>query len=313
MKRFLICTFLFIFLVPFAYADTVTETTVKVTHPAKHKATTREKIHQVLDKVTPTHNSALEQRIKEENQAEKNSISLTLYRPTYILPYYYTASPDYVVYNGQTPNKQKIMRNEFKAQLSLLVPIWKNMYGNPNWALNGAYTQLNYWQVYASSQYFREINYEPELFFEDHFHRNWLYRLGFDHQSNGRGGELERSWNRAVGTVQFSGDAWLVSLRVWALVFQHESSDIHNPDIAKFMGYDNLRFSYRVNKAVLSLEMQNLESGMRRGYVQATVSYPVLKHMSLYAQYFNGFGQSLIEYDHRTQGVGLGIAFNDWI
>lgn len=282
-------------------------------HKKKAANTTQEKIHAVLDQVTPAEQSVIEEHAKEMRKIEKNTLSIALFRPTYILPYYYTASPDYAVYANSTPDNQKIMRSEFKGQLSLLVPVFTSLFQNPDWSLNIAYTQLNYWQVYAASQYFREVNYEPEIFIEDHYHRNWLLRAGFDHQSNGRGGSLERSWNRAVGSVQFAGDDWLVSLKVWELVAQAESSNIHNPDIAKFLGYDNLRFSYRLHNAILTLELQNLESGMRRGFAQATVSYPLSKHISLYGQFFSGYGQSLIEYNHRTNAAGIGIAFNDWI
>jgi phospholipase A1 len=263
--------------------------------------------------ITPQ-KSIIEEKVSEKKAADKNPISIALYNPTYILPYYYTASPYYSIYKNQTPNDQKIQRNEFKSQLSFVVPLSHPMPNlRPDGTLNIAYTQLNFWQVYASSQYFRETNYEPELFYEDHV-KSVLFRLGVDHQSNGRGGQLERSWNRAVSTVQMSGDSWLVGVKAWALIFTGESSQLHNSDIAKFLGYENILFSYKFqSKAVLSVQLQNLESFMRRGYGEITLSYPVLRHMSLYAQYFNGYGQSLIEYNHRTQAAGVGVSFNDWI
>lgn len=257
--------------------------------------------------------SILQKRIEQRRSALKNPLSIALYNPTYVLPYYYTASPYREIYQFNTPNNQEIMKSEFKSQLSFLVPIVPKILNNENMSLNIAYTQLNFWQVYAKSQYFRETNYEPEVFFEDMFHSHWLFRTGLDHQSNGRGGDLERSWNRAYGTLQSSWENWLISLKVWGLIFKSESSDLHNPDIAHFLGHDSLLFSYRLHKATLSLQTQNIESGFKRGMVEASISYPVLKHISLYAQYYNGYGQSLIEYNHRTQGLGIGIAFNDWL
>lgn len=279
------------------------------------KKTTEEKVKKVLDEVTPAEQSVLEEKKQQKKVVEKNSLSVLLFRPTYVLPYYYSASPDYKAYQGSgiTPNGEKIDRAEFKAQLSFLVPLFTHLFDNPDLSLNLAYTQLNYWQVYASSQYFREVNYEPEIFIEDDFHRNWLFRAGLDHQSNGRGGELERSWNRAVAGVQFAGEDWLVGVKAWAVIFPRQSSDLHNPDIAYYLGYENIHFSYRFHQAVATLEVQNIESALRRGYFQVSVSYPVLKHVSIYLQYFNGYGQSMIEYNHRTQAAGLGIAFNDWI
>lgn len=270
-------------------------------------------INQALNTITPDQHSVINTKWEEEAKSETNTLTINLYRPTYVLPVYYTSNPYYAVYQGNTPDQQKLDHAEFKAQLSFFVPVINNLFYSPNQSLNVAYTQLNYWQVYAHSQYFRETNYEPELFYDYHFHPNWLFRMSIDHQSNGRGGDLERSWNRVIGALQLSGDNWLIGLNVWQLIFQAQSSDLHNPDIAYYLGHENLLLSYKIKKLVASLQLQNLESGLSRGSVTATLSYPLTTHFSIYLQGFAGYGQSLIEYNHRTQGIGLGVAFNDWI
>jgi phospholipase A1 len=35
--------------------------------------------------------------------------------------------------------------------------------------------------------------------------------------------------------------------------------------------------------------------------------------MKGYVQFFNGYGQNLIEYNHRTAAIGIGFAFSDWL
>lgn len=298
--------------------DSYFDKTIKIESKIQKKidkkvAVVEKKVDVVLNEVTPNQTSPLEKRWHEESELTSNPLMITLYRPTYILPYYDTTSPYSSIYVGNTPNEQRIMNAEFKAQMSVVVPIIHHLFYRKDTSLNIAYTQLNYWQVYASSQYFRETNYEPEIFVEDHFHRNWLARIGLDHQSNGRGGVLERSWNRAMGTIQCSGENWLASITIWNLIFRPESSNLHNPDIGRYLGHENLLFAYNYRKAILSFQVQNIESGLQRGFFMGTVSYPITKNILFYTQYFNGFGQSLIEYNHRTQGLGLGIAFNDWI
>ncbi|AKP74683.2 phospholipase A [Piscirickettsia salmonis] len=266
-----------------------------------------------LNKVTPDQSSILESRLKKESAIANNSLGIIFYQPNYVLPYYYTGSPYQAIYNGQTPDNQKVMSSEFKAQLSLMVPLWKDMFGNPDYSLNVGYTQLSYWQFYAKSQYFRETNYEPELFVTDHFHRNWQISYGVVHQSNGRGGSLERSWNRAYLNLEASGEHWLVSIKPWVLIFKPDSSDLHNPDIAHYLGHERIMFAYVFNnKMQASIALTNIESGMKRGAVELDYSFPLTKHINGFVQYFNGYGQSLIEYDHRTQSVGIGIALSHW-
>lgn len=261
---------------------------------------------------SPKKESLIEKRLDALKSAEKNPFAIAFYRPTYILPIYYTDSPYTAVYRQNTPNNQSVMHNELKAQLSLMVPVIPRLM-NDKTSLNIAYTQLNYWQVYASSQYFRETNYEPEIFISHHPRSNWLISAGLDHQSNGRGGDLERSWNRVIVSNLFSGENWLFGIRVWNLIFKNGSSNLHNADIAHYLGYDAILFSYKFHSLTASIQVQNLESKLARGSTVLTISYPISKNFSLYGQYFNGYGQSLIEYNHKTQSAGIGIALNDWI
>lgn len=257
--------------------------------------------------------TVLEQKVHTKNKTEHYPNIVNLYKPNYILPYYRTGDPYQTVYLLQTPNNQLVMKDELKAQISFLAPLIHHVLKNKPLSLNFAYTQLMYWQVFAKSQYFRETNYEPELFIENIFNPHIALQVGVNHQSNGRGGELERSWNRFIAQLQFSGTQWLVHLRGWALIAQDQSSDLHNPKIAYYLGYDNFLLSYQFERFKASLELQNIESGLKRGFVQVTFSYPILKSFSIYGQFFNGYGQSLIEYNHKTTSFGIGVALNDWM
>ncbi len=266
-------------------------------------------VSNMLTDIAPDSDSILERKILQEEKISDIPAGISFYQPTYVLPYYYTGSPDQEVYNGQTPDDQEVMNSEFKTQFSFRMPLWKDMLGNPNYSLNAGYTQLMYWQFYAKSQYFRETNYMPEVFFSDHFHKNWRINYGVVHQSNGRGGEYERSWNRVYANLETSGNHWLLSVKPWMLIFKPESSDLHNPDIAHYLGHEKIRYEYEFdNKMTTSVALTNIESGMKRGAVEVDYTIPLLSNMSMMLQYFNGYGQSLIEYNHRTQSVGIGFS-----
>lgn len=258
--------------------------------------------------------SALQKKLHQEARITRNPLGILFYEPTYILPYYYTGSPDNEVYQqGGTPDQQKVMNQEFKFQFSFQVPLWHHMFHKPL-SLIASYTQLSYWQVYARSQWFRETNYEPQIFLSSNFKQNWLIRTGFDHQSNGRGGNLERSWNRIFAELNYSHGGWLVGVEPWVLVFKRDSSDLDNPEIADYLGHEQIVVAYKFhNRVELSLEIRNIERLTSRMTEIGALSVPLTKHLNAYLQVFNGYGQSLIEYNHRTTSAGIGIALSNWL
>lgn len=268
------------------------------------------KLQNVLDLPPANEQTALSDRLAAENKVEDNPYSLILYKATYILPFYYTQSPYDDIYDHNTPNGQKLESEEFKGQLSFQAPIVYEAFGPKN-TLNLAYTQLSYWQVYADSQYFRETDYEPEIFFS-HVQTNYLnWKIGAEHQSNGRGGAQERSWNRLYGALNVSGADWLLTLQPWMLVFPTESSQIHNPDITRFMGNGEETFAYKFSSLTVSVMVRNnLESHFARGAEEVDFTFPLTTHFHGMVQFFSGYGQSLIEYNHYTNAVGVGFALN---
>lgn len=237
-------------------------------------------------------------------------LGIQFYKPTYVMPAYYTGNPYQAVYQGNTPDNQSVMSAEFKAQLSLLVPLATHLM-NTNTSVNFAYTQLSYWQVYARSQYFRETDYEPELFVHHDFNQHWSTDVGIVHQSNGRGGNFERSWNRVYTRLDFTKGHWDFRLKPWVLIFKSESSDLHNPDIKKYLGNGRLEVIYRNGRNQIALTSRNnLQSGFSRGMTKLQYSYRLWHYFYVYAQVLSGYGQSLIEYDHHTNSAGIGIALN---
>lgn len=270
-------------------------------------------LEKIISSLTPAQQSILEKRLNQQRQVVKTRAGISFYEPTYILPYYYTGRPYYSIYKGNTPENEPLKNEEFKGQMSFQLPLWYNMFGS-NMSLNVSYTQLSYWQVYAKSQFFRETNYEPQIFLSDHFSRNSLIAFGLNHQSNGRGGQLERSWNRLFVDFTFTGYHWMVDIKPWILIFKSKSSNIHNPDICRFLGYGRVVFAATFHQQVISLMVRNaIESGFKRGAVELSYSFPIHGLLHGYLQFFSGYGQSLIEYNHYTNSIGVGLIISNWI
>lgn len=83
--------------------------------------------------------------------------------------------------------------SETKIQLSLKIRIIQDQ------NLYFGYTQLMLWELERPDPYFSDVNYNPEFFYRFHLadrNTRWLDIGPFEHESNGKGGIDERSWDR---------------------------------------------------------------------------------------------------------------------
>jgi phospholipase A1 len=96
----------------------------------------------------------------------------------------------------------------------------------------------------------------------------------------------------------------VLGLRAWHILDTQDN----NSDIERFMGYGDIGLGWAPNRNTFTLMYRPASEG---DAVQLTWSYPISKYLRLYAQYWNGYGESLIDYQFRTERFGLGIALSD--
>lgn len=261
----------------------------------------------------------IQNRMIETDAALNSPFAVVFYKPNYLLPFYNTGSTYNSVYAGYLPENKPLNHKEVKFQLSVMLPVWENIMGSCT-SLMTAYTQLSYWQPYRSRGFVRETDYEPEVFLSNqidypiwnNFKLN-LLNLGFVHQSNGFGTELERAWNRLYLSCLVSSENWLLILRPW-FVLRDATYKRQNSDLAHYLGYEEITIAYKYLEHVVSLETRNtFESSFKRAGLTLSWSFPLVDYVKGYVQLFNGYGQSLIEYNHRTTSVGVGISLSHFI
>jgi phospholipase A1 len=194
------------------------------------------------------------------------------------------------------------------------------------WGLNtfrlwGAYTQQSHWQVLniRNSSPFRETNYEPELIaaFSTGNASGWkLLNLGLEHQSNGRTNPESRSWNRVYAQGGWEwGNTSLLARGWWRLPENALKDD--NPDMVHYMGRGDLVLRWEPDskgQSVAFLFRNNLNLNQNFGFIQLDWSMPVQlgKAARIHAQMGSGYGESLLDYNHRQTTIGLGISFREW-
>jgi phospholipase A1/A2 len=271
-------------------------------------------------------------------QNRRRSFVLTPHRPNYFLPVAYNSSPNRDAALDFDP-AAKAQYNEAKFQLSIKAKVWQDAFKDTlknvfesDIGVKGidiwfAYTQLSFWQVYNSafSAPFRDTNYEPELLinfrtdYELLGFKGRILNLGFNHQSNGRSRPLSRSWNRLVANVGLEKENFSVLLKTWYRIPEDEQSD-DNPDLTRYMGYGELWGTlYWKKHRFAAMLRNNLRPGDNLGAVQLDWSIPLSAinedfsdKFSFYIQYFNGYGESLLDYNRSTNRISAGFMIAEW-
>ena len=207
--------------------------------------------------------------------------------------------------------------SEMVFQLSIKAPIWRNMFGSDIDGYFG-YTTKSYWQLFNDdfSAPFRETNYQPELFIRQFKMRRFLgmnvqgWDLSLNHESNGRAEPLSRSWNRVMGRtgLQLTRDLTLLVRAWWRIPEDDEDDD--NPGMHRYYGYGDLRAIWTPNRSTFTAM---LRPGTQKTSYEVTWSYPISRIFRVYALYYNGYGESLIDYDYKNERIGIGIALNDFL
>ncbi|BBH53622.1 phospholipase A [Fluviispira sanaruensis] len=228
-----------------------------------------------------------------------------LYQDNYILPYYYTASPYYSLYNEMSVENEPVESKEFKAQLSVYAPIyeWEHI------SLNAAFTLKSFWQLYEIRPWFRSSDYNPEAFLLYKINEHNKASLGYSHESNGLGTDYEMSWNRVYGKFNYEQKDFSFEFMAWFLPVDNETTFTHHSEkIEDYLGYEKVTGSYKIGNFETKISIQNIEN-IDRIQITASQSYNFYRDYALYFQYFYGYGQSLIEFNHFTQAFGIGIQF----
>lgn len=272
------------------------------------------------DDAAPT---PIEQRFATEIGLAVDRLGFLPHRPNYLMPVTWARG-----FSSDEPGAQPY---EIQFQVSLKLPfsLPRTLRRPTLPVLYFAYTGTAWWQAYDPdrSAPFREYNHSPELFAEWQLDgaigdlRARLLDVGFEHQSNGRGATRSRSWNRLFAQldVEYGRQYW-ASLRAWWRIPEDPKSDPDaaagddNPDITRTLGHGELRFGQSTAGLSWNVMLRRAMSRGGKGAVDAKLTYPTGFNPKTrwFVRWFDGYGDSLIDYDRRVQRLGVGLLLNDW-
>lgn len=267
---------------------------------------------------TKKEKSILEKREQALLKTTANPFAISQHRLNYLLPVSYISKPGTRTVEELT--NDNVDNVEAKYQISIKFPIYL-----PTTDASGLYfgfTAVSYWQLYNSeaSKPFRETNYEPELFYswqQNHsilgFEFNQV-QFGINHQSNGQSGLSSRSWNRVFASLVFSDESAFYYIKAWHRLAEDEKETPlsvigdDNPDITDYLGHMEFGVGTQLGKFNLFTAVRNnLKLSDNKGSVELNLSYSFTEGYDFLIQYFNGYGDSLIDYDRHQQRISLGM------
>jgi outer membrane phospholipase A len=191
-----------------------------------------------------------------------------------------------------------------------------------------AYTQTSFWDLFSRDPSFYDTSYKPSVFFyyTNVFHETLRnhFRLdlqgGTEHESNGRGGSLERSQYTvyAQPTATFYlPEHFQLSLQPRARYYYLLGGN--NPDMAAYRGYAELLGALTWNepgsgeRIQLATRFRIGDEGSHAGWLFDLrfnlAGVPVLRafNPTIQLQYFTGYGQTLIQYNQTSSAFRAGL------
>ncbi len=230
------------------------------------------------------------------------------YEPTYVI-----AGPADPLAKFQFSFKYQLLSDD--APLAKKIPFLAGF--------NFGYTQLSLWQLDKRSAPFFDTNYEPEFLWSNEDVR--LFKIpgvsqfglqaGYGHDSNGRDGATSRSLNILfIRPIVTFGDPDHFHFLLAPKIYAYVASLDDNPDIAKYRGYVDIRATIGWKQGLELSALGRVGSDYNRGSVLLDLTYPIRdllnRNLDLYldAQYFYGYGESLLQYNQRRSEFRIGFA-----
>lgn len=228
-------------------------------------------------------------------------------------PYFGLYKDNYFTVGTTIGKKPTATNSDVKFQISLAIRL-TNATLPWHTYLFLMYTQKTFWNVFEKSLPMHDMNFNPGIGWTKPFFSKDRYvgkmTLLIEHESNGRDSIQSRSWNRVSLCGSVLVNEWLmVHGKVWIPIIDSGN----NRDILKYCGI----FQTGV---VVTTPNKKFQVGLtlvkRRGWkpnfntiAEASWNINPKTNLNLFAQYYNGYGESLLDYNQFQSRLRVGIVF----
>ncbi len=226
-------------------------------------------------------------------------------------PYFGLYKDNYFIFGpsiGPKPTKQN---TNIKFQISIAQRLTRSTLPWGTY-LYLFYSQKCFWNVLENSMPMTDLNFNPgigltkPLFVKNRYIGKMTFLI--EHESNGRDGVESRSWNKVslAGNVMIDRNI-MVHGKIWIPIVDGEN----NRDILRYSGIFQTGFQLLSNNrrffggiTIVKRQGWNLNCNTIVDF-----GYRIFKgdNQYLYLQYYNGYGEGLLEYKQYHSQLRLGI------
>lgn len=228
-------------------------------------------------------------------------------------PFFGLYKDNYFTVGSTLGHKPTKTNSDVKFQISLAIRL-TNATLPWNTFLFLMYTQKTFWNVFENSMPMRDLNFNPGIGISKPFFSKDRYlgkmTLLIEHESNGRDSIQSRSWNR----ISLSGSAmicdWLmVHAKFWIPIID----GMNNKDILNYAGIwqTGVQVSTFNKRFTWALTLVKRKGWNLNFNTILDFSWLVNKksNLNLFLQYYNGYGENLLDYNVFHSRLRAGIVF----
>ena len=176
------------------------------------------------------------------------------------------------------------------------------------------YTQQMQWNILEKSLPMTDIVFNPGLGLAKPIFKHNKYigkaTFGIEHESNGRDSIQSRSWNRIflAGDIMLTRNL-LIHGKIWIPIVDGEN----NRDILYYDGIFTVGFQFLSNnrrwRGAIILDKRKTWRMSFNTIIEGSWQFSRRADWCLFAQYYNGYGEDLLNYKEYTSSIRFGIVF----
>lgn len=226
-------------------------------------------------------------------------------------PYFGLYKDNYFIFGTSVGQKPTDKNSNVKFQISVAQRLTKSTLPWGTY-LYLFYTQKCFWNILEESLPMTDLNFNPgiglakPLFVKDRFIGKVM--MVIEHESNGRDGDESRSWNRITfGSNIMVDPNFMVHGKVWIPIIDGQN----NKDILDYCGIYQVGTSYMSpNRKFGASVILTKRRGWNLNYntvVEFSYRFNNNQNQYLFMQYYNGYGEGLLEYNKFHSQLRVGI------